>query len=145
MAGLPSGTVTFLFTDIEGSTQRWEHHRAGMARALDAHNARLRTAMAVHGGYVFKTMGDAFCVAFADPAAALEAALDAARAIAAEDWSVFGADFPPLRVRMALHTGPAELQDGDYVGPPVNRVSRLMSARPRPHPHVGGNGGGDRP
>ncbi|MCE7937374.1 hypothetical protein DCC79_05805 [bacterium] len=128
MAGLPSGTVTFLFTDIEGSTQRWEHHRAGMARALDAHNARLRTAMAVHGGYVFKTMGDAFCVAFADPAAALEAALDAARAIAAEDWSVFGADFPPLRVRMALHTGPAELQDGDYVGPPVNRVSRLMSA-----------------
>ena len=92
MAGLPSGTVTFLFTDIEGSTQRWEHHRAGMARALDAHNARLRTAMAVHGGYVFKTMGDAFCVAFADPAAALAAALDAARAIAAEDRTVIGGD-----------------------------------------------------
>jgi class 3 adenylate cyclase len=63
----PTGTVTFLFTDIEGSTTRWEHHRAAMAPALDRHNALLAAAVDAHGGFVFKTVGDAFCAAFASP------------------------------------------------------------------------------
>ena len=124
MPDRPTGTVTFLFTDIEGSTTRWEHHRSAMQAALTRHDALLRQAIDDHGGYVFKTVGDAFCAAFASPLAALEAALAAQRALASEDWGTVG----PIRVRMALHTGLAQQRDDDYFGPPLNRIARLLSA-----------------
>jgi predicted ATPase/class 3 adenylate cyclase len=122
-AALPSGTVTFLFTDIEGSTQRWEAHRAEMGRAVARHDELLRTAAASHCGSVFKTVGDAFCVAFTRPQDAATAAIDAQRALSAEDFASVGG----IRVRMAIHTGTAEERDGDYFGPPVNRVARLLA------------------
>jgi class 3 adenylate cyclase len=124
MSGLPSGTVTFLFTDIEGSTQRWQQQPDAMGSALARHDQLVRGAIEAHGGQVFKTVGDAFCAAFADPTAALAASLTAQRSLYGEPWGVTG----PLRVRMALHTGRAEVQDGDYVGAPLNRVARLLSA-----------------
>jgi class 3 adenylate cyclase len=122
-ATLPSGTVTFLFTDIEGSTQLWERHPNAMKLALARHDTLLRQAIQSHGGYVFKTVGDAFCAAFAAAPAALAAALAAQRVLHAETWSE-----TPINVRMALHTGNAEERDGDYFGPPLNRVARLLSA-----------------
>ncbi|MFN8485031.1 MAG: tetratricopeptide repeat protein [Anaerolineae bacterium] len=120
----PTGTVTFLFTDIEGSTRLWERFPEAMQAALGRHDAILKQVIESHGGYVFKTVGDAFCAAFATAGIALAAALDAQRALAAEPWDVTG----PLRVRMALHTGATIERDGDYFGPPVNRVARLLSA-----------------
>ena len=127
MTAPPTGTVTFLFTDIEGSTQRWEHHRAAMQSALDRHNALLHAAIDAHGGFVFKTIGDAFCAAFPTAPEALAAAVAAQRALAAEVWGEVGA----LRVRMALHSGGAQERAGDYFGPPLNRVARLLAAGPR--------------
>ncbi len=124
MRDLPSGTVTFLFTDIAGSTERWEHDAAAMRGILARHDELLHTAITAHDGVVFKTVGDAFYAAFATAPAALAAALAAQRALFAEDW---GSD-PPLRVRMALHTGSVEAQDGDYYGRPLNRIARLLSA-----------------
>ena len=103
-AVLPTGTVTFLFTDIEGSTQRWDADREAMSAAVQRHDAIGRAAIDAHGGYIFKTLGDAFCVAFARPAAAVAAALDFQRALAAEDFAAVGG----LRVRVALHTGTAD-------------------------------------
>jgi len=125
----PTATLTFLFTDIEGSTERWEKHREAMARALERHDACLRGAIESHGGTVFKTIGDAFQVAFPDPVGAVQAAIDAQRALAAEDWSACGDGFPDLRVRMALHTGPAAPDArGDYRTPLLNRVARIGAA-----------------
>src|SRR5213593_4107212 len=111
---LPSGTVTFLFTDIEGSTRLWEQHPEAMRPALARHDALLRSTLQSHGGHVFKSMGDQFCAAFATAPEALAAALVAQRALGAEPWGEVG----PLRVRMALHAGAAEQRDGDYFGPP---------------------------
>ena len=122
-AALPTGTVTFLFTDIEGSTERWDIHREAMLAAVQRHDAIGHAAMDAHGGYVFKTLGDAFCVAFARTDAAVSAALDFQRALAAEDFSAVGG----LRVRAALHTGAADERGGDYFGSTVNRVARLLS------------------
>jgi predicted ATPase/class 3 adenylate cyclase len=119
----PSGTVTFLFSDIEGSTARWERDREAMAAALVRHDALVRAALEARGAYVFKTMGDAFCAAFARPEQAVAAVLDAQRALASEDFSAVDG----IRVRMALHLGKADERDGDYFGPPVNRVARLLS------------------
>ena len=124
----PTGTVTFLFTDIEGSTRRWDRQRAAMKRALERHDALLQSAIVQHGGHVFKTVGDAFHAAFASATDAVAAAVAARRAVHAEDWSAFSSDFAQLGVRMALHTGAAELRDGDYFGPPLNRTARLMAA-----------------
>ncbi len=120
---LPTGTVTFLFTDIEGSTQRWEQHRDAMKAAVARHEQLVRAAMQQHGGYVFKTMGDALCAAFATAPYALVAAVDAQRALAKADFSAVGG----LSVRMGLHTGYADERNADYFGPAVNRVARLMS------------------
>ncbi len=119
----PTGTVTFLFSDVEGSTTRWEAHPAEMQEALRRHERLMRDALAAHRGYIFKTVGDEFCVAFPDAPSAIAAALDAQRAIASADWS--GVD--GLGVRMALHTGLADERNGDYFGPVVNRVSRLLA------------------
>jgi predicted ATPase/class 3 adenylate cyclase len=124
MEGLPTGTVTFLFTDIEGSTRLWERNPEPMQQALARHDQIFRDAIEEHGGYVFKTVGDAFCATFPTAPDALEAALDTQRLLLKERWD----ESSPLRVRMALHMGAAEERDGDYFGPPVNRVARLLSA-----------------
>jgi class 3 adenylate cyclase len=120
-AAIPSGTVTLLFTDIEGSTRLWESERAEMAAALRRHDAILRDAIGRADGFVFKTVGDEFCAAFRTPLAAVSAALDAQRALADEPWPTSR----PVRVRMGLHTGVCEERDNDYFGPPVNRTARL--------------------
>ena len=119
----PTGTITFLFTDIEGSTAMWERDARRMQRALARHDEILRGVIEAHGGFVFKMIGDACCAAFATAPKALEAALSAQRAIFVEPWD----QRTKVRVRMALHTGSAEEREGDYFGPPVNRVARLLS------------------
>ena len=123
MIPFPTGTVTFLFTDIEGSTKLWEEYPDAMKIALARHDTLLQQALESHNGCVFKTVGDAFCAAFATAPDALNAALSAQRVILSEDWGE-----TPIRVRIALHTGMAEERDGDYFGPPLNRVARLLSA-----------------
>ncbi|HEV2037967.1 MAG TPA: adenylate/guanylate cyclase domain-containing protein, partial [Candidatus Eremiobacteraceae bacterium] len=120
---LPSGTITFLFTDIEGSTKRWETHGDHMRIAVESHDSLLRAIFKKHGGYVFKTVGDAFCVAFHTAPGAVAAALEAQRALAQEDHSSVGG----IHVRMGLHTGHADERGRDFFGPTVNRVARLMS------------------
>jgi class 3 adenylate cyclase len=124
VASPPTGTVTFLFTDIEGSTKLWERDAPAMQVALTCHDELLRWAIEERGGYVFKTVGDAFCAAFPTGPRALEAALETQRRLLSSEWE----DKVPLRVRMTLHTGAAEERDGDYFGPPVNRVARILSA-----------------
>jgi class 3 adenylate cyclase len=124
VASPPTGTVTFLFTDIEGSTKMWEQDSSSMQVALARHDEILRRVTEEHGGYVFKTVGDAFCCAFSTAPDALETALETQQELFAKEWGVEGG----VRVRMALHTGAAEERDGDYFGPPVNRVARLLSA-----------------
>lgn len=119
----PSGTVTFLFTDIEGSTQRWDRDRHAMGAALARHDAILRDAIAKHGGFLFKAVGDGFCAAFATAAEAARAALEAQRALHEADFTAVGG----VPVRAALHTGAAEERDGDYFGPAVNRIARLLA------------------
>jgi predicted ATPase/class 3 adenylate cyclase len=120
---LPSGTITFAFTDIEGSTQRWDRNRAAMQAALRRHDELMHAAIADHSGYVFKTIGDAFCAAFGRPEDAVAAMLDVQRALLAEDFAVLDG----LPVRVAIHTGTADERDGDYFGPAVNRVARLLA------------------
>ena len=124
MAGQPTGTVTFLFTDVEGSTRMWERDPTAMRSALARHDEILRSAIEESGGSVFKTMGDAFCAAFFSVPGALDAALSAQRALHAEEWD----EGSVIRVRMALHTGAVEERGGDYFGPALNWVSRLLSA-----------------
>jgi len=124
MADLPTGTVTLLFTDIEGSTRLWEAHAPAMRAALARHDALLRQCIDDHDGHVFKTGGDAFCAAFHTASDAMAAALDAQRAFHREPWP----EGAKLRVRMALHSGAVELRGGDYFGAPLNRVARLLAA-----------------
>ncbi len=119
----PTGTITFLFTDIEGSTKKWERHPDAMRRMLGRHDALLRAAFETQGGLVFKTVGDAFCVAFDTAQRGLNGALAAQRALRAETWEEVG----ELKVRMALHTGAAEHRDGDYFGQALNRVARMLA------------------
>src|SRR5271167_483426 len=114
-AAAPSGVVTFLFTDVEGSTRRWEADAEGMRVALAAHDEVLRNAIEAHGGWLFKHTGDGVCAAFASPKSAVEAAVTAQRAL-------------ELPVRMGLATGEAELRGGDYFGTVLNRAARVMAA-----------------
>lgn len=123
MAHMPSGIVTFLFTDIEGSTRLWEHEPDLMWAAVTRHNELLDEVIEGHRGVHFKTIGDAFQAAFASPVDALRAVVDAQRRFDVETWEGIG----PLRVRMALHCGPAHPVDGDYLAPCLNRLSRMMS------------------
>jgi len=120
-----TGTVTFLFTDVEGSTSAWEAHPDAMAQAIVRHDAIVRAAVAAAGGGVFSTAGDSFAAAFTQAVAAARAALDAQRALAAEPWP------PPLalRVRMGLHTGDAVERDGDFA---IARPRRTSSERTSP-------------
>ena len=123
MSGAPSGTVTLLFTDVEGSTRLWDAERDAMAAALRCHDEILREAIEQAGGYVFKTVGDSFCAAFSAARAGLDAALAAQRNLAAQSWPTSR----PIVVRMGLHAGVCEERDGDYFGPAVNRAARLLS------------------
>lgn len=116
--------VAFLFSDIEGSTVRWERHPGAMSQAVRRHDELIASIVAARGGNVFKTLGDGFCIAFDDAAAAVAAALDAQRALLQENWS----DVDGLRVRMALHAGESEQRGSDHFGPSVNRVARLLAA-----------------
>jgi class 3 adenylate cyclase len=97
----PSGTVTYLFTDVEGSTRLWEGAAEAMPVALARHDVILRGAIEAHRGYVFATGGDGFAAALARAGEALDAAAAAQAALAAEDWPASAV----LRVRMGLHTG----------------------------------------
>ena len=123
---IPVGTVTFLFTDLEGSTRSWEQQGRAMSTALARHDAIVRQACAENNGYVFKTLGDAFCVAFGAAHDALAAAIDLQLGLQAEDWLAIGMG-TPLLLRLALHTGPVETREGDYFGPTLNRTSRLLA------------------
>ncbi len=111
----PSGLVTFLFTDVEGSTRRWEADADGMRVALAAHDEVLREAIEAHGGFMFKHTGDGVCAAFGSPRCAVDAAVAAQRAL-------------ELPVRMGMATGEAELREGDYFGAVLNRAARVMAA-----------------
>jgi predicted ATPase/class 3 adenylate cyclase len=115
--------VAFLFSDIEGSSLKWLNHRVAMQEALRTHDDILRTAIASHAGEVFKTGGDAFNAAFRRPSDAVGAAIEAQQALARHDWSAVGG----LVVRMAVHVGTAEKREGDFFGPAVNRVARLLT------------------
>src|SRR4051794_29905743 len=125
MPDLPSGTVTFLFTDIEGSTALWERDRVAMAAAVARHLTLLCAATESHGGGLFKVGGDAVQPAFPTAPDAVAAALDAQRGLMQETWPE---SIKPLRVRMALHTAAAIPQDGDYLAAGLNRLSRLLAA-----------------
>jgi predicted ATPase/class 3 adenylate cyclase len=120
---LPSGTVAFLFSDIEGSTQRWESHREAMSAAIERHDAVVHEAVERAGGVIFKPLGDGFCAVFRTAPAAIAAALEAQRAIGKTDFS----SVDGLKVRMAVHVGHADERGGDYFGPSVNRVARLLA------------------
>lgn len=124
MPDAPQGTVSFLFTDIVGSTRLWERFPNDMGPALARHEGIVRSASEAHNGHVFKTVGDAFCVAFPTPLDALSAALEAQRGLGAENWGALG----PLKVRMGIHTGTAEYRNGDYFGGTLNRASRIEAA-----------------
>lgn len=125
MAELPRGTVTFLFTDIEGSTERWERDPGVMASVVERHLDLLRTAIETHGGIMFKVVGDAVQAAFSTAPEALAAALDAQRLLVTETWPEVDR---PLAVRMALHTAAAEPRNEDYLAPGLNRLARLLAA-----------------
>ena len=121
----PSGTVTFLFTDIEGSTKRWEHDRVAMQAAHARQEAILRLAIRYNGGYAYKMIGDAFQAAFSTALDAIRAAIDAQHALNEEPWP---AEVGEVKVRMSVHTGVTEERGDDYVGPVLNRVARILSA-----------------
>ena len=114
-AGAPLGVVTFLFTDVEGSTRRWEADADGMRLALAAHDEVLRGEIEEHGGWLFKHTGDGVCAAFSSPRSAVDAAVAAQRVLESP-------------VRMGLATGEAELREGDYFGAVLNRAARVMAA-----------------
>jgi predicted ATPase/class 3 adenylate cyclase/tetratricopeptide (TPR) repeat protein len=120
----PTGTVSFLFMDIQGSTDLWERHRVQMKDELLLHDRILRKCIEAEHGYVFKTVGDAFCGAFHTAIDAVNAALRAQLTVSTTEW-----DLPaPFRVRMGIHTGEAVERDGDYFGPAVNRAARIEAA-----------------
>ena len=119
-----TGDVTFLFSDIEGSTARWKMYPDAMPVLLRRHDDLLHAAIAQCNGTVFKTVGDEFCAVFELSEDAVGAAIAAQRALAAQDWSGVGG----LRVRMAVHRGPVSARGGDFFGSTVNFIARLLSA-----------------
>jgi predicted ATPase/class 3 adenylate cyclase len=125
MVSSPTTTNSFLFTDIEASTARWERHPDAMNEAVARHDRLAREIVESHGGYVFRTVGDQICAVFAD---ADDAVLAATRFRAALDHESWPEAISTIRARMGVHTGPAIARDSDYFGPTVNRVARLMDA-----------------
>jgi class 3 adenylate cyclase len=126
---LLTGTVTFLSTDIEGSSRLWEDHSDAMRLALARHHAVLRAAIETNNGCVFKTVGDAFCAAFPTAPEGVDAALAVQQSLSRLPASaVAPVAGLSLKVRVALHSGAAELRDGDYFGPALNRVDRVLKA-----------------
>ena len=124
MSHPPEQALTFMFTDVEGSTQLWARSPETMRAALEAHDRLLRQAIRDCGGTVFATAGDGFSAVFPTPAEAARAAIAIQRGLA---------ESPELRVRIGLHSGIAYQREGDYFGPEVNRAARVSAA---------GNGGG---
>lgn len=123
MKGLPTGTITLLFTDIQGSARLWEQSPEAMRAALARHDAIVLDAVEGHHGTVVRARGegDSFFAVFARASAAVAAASDLQRALDAEAWPAPTS----LRVRIAIHTGEADLREGDYYGSEVNRCARL--------------------
>ena len=112
---------TFLFTDLEGSRRLWEQYPESMKKALARHDAVLLAAISANNGHVVKRTGDGVHAAFVDASDAVRAAIGVQRALGAESWD----DIDLIRVRIGIHTGPAEVRDGDYYGTAVNRAARL--------------------
>jgi class 3 adenylate cyclase len=123
---LPTGTLTFLFTDVEGSTRLWEAHPQAMRNAMARHDALLTEVFEQNDGVVVRPRGegDSLFAVFVRASDVAAAALDGQRALQAEDWGAVG----PLRVRMALHTGEADLREGDYYGSAVNHTACIRAA-----------------
>ncbi|MDX1690398.1 MAG: adenylate/guanylate cyclase domain-containing protein [Acidimicrobiia bacterium] len=119
----PSGTVSFLLTDVEASTRLWERDGEAMDASLEVHDAIVRSEIDARGGYVFSTAGDSFAAAFPTAEGAVAAAVGIQRRLLATDWPG-----PAVPVRMGIHTGETHERDGDYFGPVVNRTARIMSA-----------------
>jgi len=120
---MEAGPLTFLFTDIEGSTRRWEADPGAMSVALARHDRIVRSAIESVQGELFKHTGDGACAVFRNASEGIAAAVAVQRALEHEDWG----EAAPLRVRIAIHTGPAEVRTGDYFGPTLNRAARLMA------------------
>ena len=123
MGELPSGTVTFLFTDLEGSTRLWEQHPDAMQAALARHDVILREAVDAHDGYVVKTTGDGIHAVFATAHDAVDAAVDGAACAGSESFGDVGL----LRMRIGVHTCEADYREGDYYGTDGEPAARLMS------------------
>ncbi|NOY08099.1 MAG: tetratricopeptide repeat protein [Spirochaetes bacterium] len=123
MSALPTGTVTFLFTDIQESTRLWQNFPEEMRKSLSRHDDILRTVIQNHDGYIFKTVGDAFCAAFHTALDGINAALKCQLLLQKETWTTP----KPLLVRMILHTGEAEERGKDYYGQTLNRAARMES------------------
>ncbi|MDX1438070.1 MAG: adenylate/guanylate cyclase domain-containing protein, partial [Anaerolineales bacterium] len=123
--GFPTGTLTFLFTDLEGSTRLWERHPNSMKTALARHDALLRISVENNEGLIVKTTGDGLHAVFSSASHAANAALQAQQDLDQEAWPK---NIGVIRVRMGLHTGESHLREGDYYGTTVNRAARIMSA-----------------
>jgi predicted ATPase/class 3 adenylate cyclase len=121
---MSAAAFTFLFTDIEGSTRRWETHPDEMREALARHDSLSAGVVTSTGGRIFKHTGDGMCAVFESPSLAIAAITELHRSLAAEDWGPLG----EVRIRAAVHTGEAEMRDGDYFGGALSRVARLMDA-----------------
>lgn len=124
MSGLPTGTVTFLFTDIEGSTRLWEEHPGAMKPMLAKHDSILKEAVESNNGQIVKTTGDGIHAVFATAVESVNAALDAQREFQTSE--VFETSEVSIRVRMGLHTGESQQREGDYYGSDVNLAARVM-------------------
>ena len=124
MESLPSGTVTFLFTDIVGSTRLWAKDPEAMSASLRIHDRVLRDVIGAFDGYVFATAGDSYSAAFSRASSAVECADAMQHQLAGSDWG----DGPVLTVRVGLHLGEAEEREGSYFGPSLNLAARAMSA-----------------
>ncbi|HAY84519.1 MAG TPA: adenylate/guanylate cyclase domain-containing protein, partial [Chloroflexi bacterium] len=114
--------LTFLFTDLENSTQLWEHFPDKMHSAMARHDALISDAIKKHNGRIVKSTGDGFHAVFESAFDGLQAALESQQSLGAETWPQATG---PLRVRMGLHTGDSQARDGDYFGPTLNRAARV--------------------
>lgn len=123
VAELPSGTVTFVFTDLEGATRLWEEHPSAMRGALSRHDEIVRSAIEARDGVVLSSMGDGVAAVFASASEAVAAVVEAQLSLATEPWGETG----PLRARIGLHSDEGVVFDGQYVNRPLNRCARLMA------------------